>query len=278
MSKRQPWVALRPRAIRGYVPTVWIASNPNVLSGTHKYSFRNVLDRRFSAGGPSGYFNGSQAANTVVTGAASNPFAGCTSATIVVSATPIVLPGSGVEHRLLTHWAVGGGGFDAFLVWWNGPNFGFGLRNAVSTIEARYGAGGVSNGKLANCVSTWNNARTSGNVDRHRFWINGTQLTSTDLFSNGDINPVCSDITGNMVFGADGNTTNPAGATHLHMWAAYPGDIGDADALALSINPWDVFYDPPPARYGAFTVGGASFQPAWAIAANTVIQSGARAA
>lgn len=56
---------------------------------------------------------------------------------------------------------------------------------------------------------------------------------------------------------------------------AWERAFADGEALSICLNPWQIYAHPSSTRYFIFPVAAATFNPAWNVAANTVIHGGA---
>ncbi|HLZ08891.1 MAG TPA: hypothetical protein VKT80_09910 [Chloroflexota bacterium] len=234
----------------------WVASDSNCYLGFRQGSFVNTLSRRGfgRAGGPSVYLDNTQtSASAPITGAAGNPLAGATAATVVVVATQINTPSG--EERLISHW---GNGSSFFAEWDSSGQFLFAVADSgASNIELRSAFNIANPGVTGYFVSTWNSNRTG--ADRHRFWANGQQFASNNSFVQGSVASISTDTSGNLNLGCDNNGGTNALNSHLHAFLLYPGDIGDAEALRASRSPWYLWM-PKPRRFYAYAVAStASF-------------------
>lgn len=206
-------------------------------------SITDTTARAAAQGGVGLSLQSGVAPGTTVPAADARWISSATQATFLCVFTPLSVPTGTTEERLFCRWGLGTTN-DQFIVQMRGPNFGVAARGA--SVEARQTSGiTLAPGTQYVCVATWNANRTG--VDRHRFWINGRQFTAVDWFVNGSTSSL-SDSTAatNLVFGADhGGTTNRATNSVLQAAGVTPVDIGDAAALALSANPWQLFLPQP---------------------------------
>ena len=238
MRTRQPQEIVRAVAVNGRLPLAWIAANKSWIFGNVDALISNKYTSSVAQGGKSIFVDSGRAnAAAEVSGAAANILNGATSFTVVIVATPTVLPTGSTEERLLDRWESS----SQFMCEWRGPNFGVAV--AGSSVEARINNTACTAGQLSTNVVTWNAGRT-GN-DRHRFWLNGAQGSSVPWFSNGDSSGLPT-VSSNIGIGAANNGYGvPLSGTHIHGFFVYPTDIGNALARDASINPWGALLAAP---------------------------------
>lgn len=210
--------------------------------------------RTASQGGLGLEIKSATAPDTRMVGTWANWLSGATQATFFCVFTPRSVPSGTTEERLFARWGVGAGS-DQFIVQMYGSNIGVAVRSA-SFVEARRSSGvNLEAGKLYAAVCTWNASRSS--TDRHRFWLNGANLTSVDWFVNGTAASINTSTSSELQFGQDNGGASRASNVVILAAGVTPVDIGNGAATEISANPWQLF-EPERRIWVPVSVGGGS--------------------